>query len=223
MHRRAFLKTGSSAALGVAIGVASLSAPVNAQAQWFGLTAGWAQSNLTTYYGGGGCSGSGDCMNISSSSPHYGREAWWGGAVIIQPVRRWIDFQGEALIATKGFDEPSDPAQKLTYLEMPLLARFAPPRHDSSYVRPFLTVGPGVGILLACSLHGGTCVASFGGAYHMRPLEFSGQLGVGVEFRSTDRQSTLLEVRFENSLLDIDYPSGNTLSHSLVLRVARMF
>ena len=209
--------------LGFAIGIATLSAPVTAQAQRFGITAGWAQSNLTTYYGGGGCSGFGDCMNVSSSSPHYGRDAWWEGLVFITPLRRGIDFQGEVLLATKDFGEPSEPAQKLTYLEMPLLARFAPPRHDSSYVRPFFTVGPGVGILVDCTLKGGGCASSFGGAYHMRPLEFSGQLGAGVEFRSADGQSTLLEVRFENSLFDIDYPSGNTLSHSLVLRVARMF
>jgi hypothetical protein len=56
------------------------------------------------------------------------------------------------------------------------------------------------------------------------PLEFSGQLGVGLEFRSPDLTSTLLEMRLENSILGIDYTrSGTTLSQSLVLRVARMF
>jgi hypothetical protein len=84
--------------------------------------------------------------------------------VIIRPVRRWIDFQGEALIATKGFDEPSDPAQKLTYLEMPLLAR---------------------------------CVRS-------------NSPGSWESAWSSDRPTGRA-------------PCGNTLSHSLVLRVARMF
>jgi hypothetical protein len=209
--------------LAFAIGVAAIAAPPTAQAQRFGVTAGWAQSNLTTYYGGGGCSGFGDCMNISSSSPHYGRDAWWYGLVFIQPLRRGIDFQGEALLATKGFGEPSEPAQQLTYIEFPLLARFAPARHDSSYIRPFLTIGPGFGVLVGCALKGGSCATSSGGAFRMRPLEFSWQLGAGVEFRSAGGQSTLLEARFERSLLDIDYPNGNTLSHSLVLRVARMF
>jgi hypothetical protein len=211
-----------SKALALAIGVAGLATPATAQAQRFGVTAGWAQSNLTTYYGGG-CSGSVDCNNVSASSPHYGRDAWWEGIVFITPLRRGIGFQGEALLATKGFGEPSEPAQKLTYFEFPLLARFAPPRHDSSYVRPFFTVGPGIGVLVDCALKGRSCASSFGGAYRMRPLELSGQLGAGVEFRSADGQSTLLEIRFENSLLDIDYPSGTTLRHSLVLRVARMF
>ncbi len=205
--------------------LASQSVPVTAHAQRFGITLGWAQSNRATYYGGGGCAGFGDCMSISSWSPHYGRKAWWAGLVFIQPARRWLDFQGEALIAEKGFDEPSDPAQKLVYLELPLLVRLGPPMHRSSYIRPFVTFGPGVGVLLGCELKGSKCTGSviFGNEYHMRPLELSGQFGLGVEFRSADGQSWLLEARAERSLLDIDYPTGNTLSHSFVLRVARMF
>jgi hypothetical protein len=211
--------------LAFAIILAGEAGPRVAHGQMFGITAGWAQSNLATYYGGGGCTGFGDCMSISSSSPHYGRNAWWGGLVFIKPIHGWLDFQGEALLATKGFGEPSEPAQKLTYLELPLLARFVPPMHKSTYIRPFITFGPGVGVLLGCSLKGGNCTGaySFEGAYRMRPLELSGQVGIGVEFRSTGGQSTLLEGRVEQSLLDIDYAAGYTLSHSVVLRVTRMF
>lgn len=199
--------------------LASQLASREAYGQSFGVMLGWAQSNLTTYYSSG---------DISSVSPHYDRNAVWGGVVFIKALRPWIDVQSEALYATKGFGEPSEPAQQLRYIEVPILVRLArlgPPVRDSSFVRPFLTIGPGVGFLLDCSLKGDTCTHSAisGDLYHMRPLELSGQFGVGVEIRSTDGQSTLLEVRYERSLLDISYSVGNTLSHSLVFRVARMF
>ena len=118
-----------------------------------------------------------------------------GGSLMIPVGTGAFAFQPEVLYSQKGVkgttvDEGSgqevDITLKHDYVEIPLLLRLSVVPSGGAGVRPFLLVGPSVGISAKCEIEGESGGTSVGidcdNIFEVATMDLGGLLGGGIEF-----------------------------------------
>ena len=117
-----------------------------------------------------------------------------------------LGFAPEILFAQKGGNEDGgDGYLKMTFLEVPLLFRYAFGSGGSA--APFVTAGPTVGYLLSCDLGGSgesqSCDDAYGPDDSYKKLDYGLMFGLGVTF---DRIT--ISARYDLGLANMDKADG---------------
>jgi hypothetical protein len=129
-------------------------------------------------------------------------------------LRPGFGWQTEALFVQRGWSV-SQPTLAMSYIDIPVLVRIGALPESGGRLRPVLSVGPTMGVLVNCSLTGvGTVtvagsgcsqriVAPFERDYRVRRFDAGLLLGLGSELRFDDGMIAGVELRYERGLLDI--------------------
>ncbi len=117
-----------------------------------------------------------------------------------------LAFAPELLYAQKGGNEDGgDGYLKMTFLEVPLLFRYA--LGGSSSAKVFLTAGPTVAYLLSCNLGGSgesqSCDDAYGPDDSYKKLDYGVLFGAGVSF-----SRITISARYDLGLANMDKADG---------------
>lgn len=142
------------------------------------------------------------------------RTAFVGGLGIVKPLRENWSFQPEITYSMKGgsvTDGMTTLTRKLSYLELPLLARYDVESEIAAL--PFLHIGPAVALRLACGVDtrgavaGAASCASGAAGGEAHALELGAMGGAGVAFkRGGHRLSAELRLTLGLTNVYVDEP-----------------
>ncbi|MEO8561572.1 MAG: porin family protein [bacterium] len=192
-----------SLAVAAAVALLPIAVSMRAAAQQVGFTVGTTQSTVFTSYGNG-VSGSNQVRTSLTLGGTYRHRLAPG--IVAEP---------ELLLVQRGWGTESQPTLSTSYLEVPLLLRFGALSQRGSPVRPVLTVGPAVNLLLWCDLSGTglTRVAGSGcrkrivepfvADYRVPRLDVGAMAGLGLELRAPGGTLLGLEGRYEYGLTNV--------------------
>lgn len=182
-----------------------------AEAQSWGILAGRATSNYWTRYQTNGCEA---C--ISGSGPHYGYSRITAGVFLQRRVATSVTLEPALLWLPKGAGQGAQPVLHLRYLEAPLMVQLGPGRRGGPSLRPFLALGPSVGILVSCGLTeaaGANCDSPQQSESKRNRLDFSVVIGAGLEYYLRAGGMFGVDLRYQHSVIDVSPGSGRTLDH----------
>ena len=186
-----------------------ISLPICARALTGGLKAGL---NITTFTG-------------KDAKPEGGaiiqRSGLIAGGYLIFPVKDHLSFQPEFLISVKGAtykfvildvpvvgDMSFEEIVKLTYIELPLLARYDIPSRGAA--KPSLLFGPSFGVKLSARAETRSLgVSQSGDMPGIKPIDPGLVLGSGLDINTASGKFTL-ELRYTMGLATIiEHTEGN--------------
>ena len=135
----------------------------------------------------------------------YSKTGPVGGAAEIRYVARGVKWDINELT---GSGIKLDTSMKLAYVEIPLLMRVMP--QSAGKVHPLFLVGPVLGIRASSTFNakgpGGSASNSVSDI--MKSTYFAGLLGAGINIRTAERSSLLLQARYQLGLSNlIDDPT----------------
>ena len=189
----------------------------------FGITAG---INSSTF-------GGKDATNPTPSR----RTGFMAGVLLVVPIRPSFAFQPELLYTMKGanIDDPSGSGgYKMTYIEVPLLARFD--IATSGGVKPFLYAGPAVSFKMSCDIEikssffnvNSTCeefVSQFASTTKFKSIDYGAIIGGGLAFDLSGKTFSI-GARYDHSFgkisEDTDPTVGNDVKHRVISVLATL-
>jgi hypothetical protein len=150
----------------------------------------------------------------------------FGGFLEIVPSRSLISYQAEIHFIQKGATLDSAHAKVLkwrfSYIELPLLLRTTA---HALGLKPFLFVGPKIGLLLTATAMEKTGNQSnrYNEKRATRPVEVSVDGGIGIELEIQSAWVAFASLRYSLGLTDIDKSSGVWTSRDTQLILGTKF
>ncbi len=190
--------------LGITVGSA---VPRVAAGQSWGITAGMSSSDMD--WGKG----------VGRWSASENRRLPTVGLATRFPVASGVAVQPELHLTGKGY-RSTQPSLSLTYLELSVPLRLTlggMPSSGTSFVRPVISAGASVAVLVSCARSTGTPCGQelpWGDPMGMRPFDAGLLLGVGVERKTRAGARYALEFRYDRGMRDVDHPVGRTFNRT---------
>ncbi|MFO7654580.1 MAG: porin family protein [Candidatus Krumholzibacteriia bacterium] len=176
----------------------------------------------------------GDVVGVAGDamSPDF-RTSFAVGGYLVFALSPMVHFQPEVLYVNKGakyedsmivnvegtlVDVDLEATFKLSYLEVPLLLRFAPA--TSSSMQPFFLVGPAIGFKTSSKLSAEATASAMGETFteeveedieDVKSVDFGAAFGAGVQFAAGSATNISIEARYTLGLTSID-DSGSDMS-----------